>query len=663
MPDPAPVPADTPERGPRSWVVLVGTTALFAAILLGHNLSLFREPIHEESDSAANSLLVLKAKRFELLHGHYSRMGFYHPGPALLYVEAAGETGFHDWLAVVPAPHNGQILALFLFHAALAGIAVTVISGATSNARLGGAAAVAFLVYFACEGQLASPWFANVFLLVFLPFQFAAAAVASGRTNHLGWMALTGSLSVHSHICFVAFVVPISLYALFRVWASGEYRLRTLPAPERRAWALFAAVVGLFVLPIALHTALHYPGEIGRYLNYTRPPTAERSAGEVTNFLVRCATNEAASGAFVLLGVVIGALVAVATFPQPHRRFVQQLAFVTALTTAVMAYYAARSVDDYKFTYVGRFFASVVLIGWALIAMRVAALECGPIVRGLMIAAALAVCAWVVFTGRFEHGYRGSPESVALADVIAADPRWSEGAPALTLNENGWTEAAALVLQLERRGKRVWVVERAWDILLTDQFRPDGRPVNARWHIDVSGPSDAPPGVRRVLAEYNGAVIRELETRVPLGSPVPLGTDVRGPGARTLSGWFAAPNVDYLISGSRESTLVIDLDPCPTREVRLTLTGIPIGPTTAARGGQRVGVVVNGEPVGEVKFESVTTAEERSVVFPAEVLNRRAPVQIDFTFPDAGVYKSRLAPRPLVQHSIQLRGLTFTPVR
>src|SRR4030095_15424344 len=161
----------TPESGPRSWVVFLASTTLFAAALLYHNAYLLREPIYEESDSAANSLLVLKAKRLELLHGHYSRFQFYHPGPGLLYVEAAGEWLLSDLLGAAPAPHNGQIFGLLLMHSALVGIALTCVVGATGSARLGLAVAFAFMVYFACEGHLGSHWFANVFMLVYLPFQ------------------------------------------------------------------------------------------------------------------------------------------------------------------------------------------------------------------------------------------------------------------------------------------------------------------------------------------------------------------------------------------------------------------------------------------------------------------------------------------------------------
>ena len=83
-----------------------------------------------------------------------------------------------------PVGGHWQIFGLLLMHAALVGIAITCITGVTSSTRLGAAVAVAFLVYFAREGHLGSHWFANVFMLVYLPFQVAAASVASGRTNH-----------------------------------------------------------------------------------------------------------------------------------------------------------------------------------------------------------------------------------------------------------------------------------------------------------------------------------------------------------------------------------------------------------------------------------------------------------------------------------------------
>lgn len=647
-----------PERSPRGWIAFLATTALVAAVLLHTNRYVLDEPIHEESDSAANSLLVLKAKRFELLHGHYSRMAFFHPGPALLYVEAAGEWAFHDALRLVPAPHNGHIYAILLLHAVLVGIAVACITSATGSVRLGAVAAVALLVYFAREAQLASHWFANVFMVVYLAFPFAAAAVASGRTSCLGWLALTGSLAVHSHICFVAFVGPISLYALFRAWRAGEYRLRTLPPADRRHWLLFAAVIALFVFPIALHTTRSFPGEIGRYLSYSKPPAAgPRAIGDTANFVVRCMTNESSLGWPFLAGLGAVALAAVLTMPEPGRRFARQLGVVTAMSVAVMCYYSARGVDDYQFTYVGRFFTTAVATAWVLVAMRVAAVSDARLWRGLVLAVVVGLGAWAIRTGSFSNGYHGSPQAYELAERIANDPRWADGSPALTVNENGWVEGAAVVLHLERKGKRVWVVERLFDILFSDRFAPDGRPLNARWHIDCAPVSASRDGVKTVFAEVNGVAFREMETRVPLGGPIPLSSDGRACGAKGVSGWYSAPHFRFLIPSAREAELVVDLEPCTASAVRLTLTGRKCAP---APGPQTVHVTVNGAVVGTVTFDRTDANEEQSVTVPADVLNRGSPARVGFTFPDAAGYKNWRAPRVL--YSVQFDAMRTTPL-
>src|SRR5688572_15737110 len=97
-------------------------SAVFAAVfgmLLARNRFLFSTPIHELGDSGANSIIVNQAKHFSLLVGNYSRLGFSHPGPGFIYVQAAGEWLFHDVLALVPTPWNGQLIALYALNSAM----------------------------------------------------------------------------------------------------------------------------------------------------------------------------------------------------------------------------------------------------------------------------------------------------------------------------------------------------------------------------------------------------------------------------------------------------------------------------------------------------------------------------------------------------------------
>src|SRR5262245_2882922 len=56
---------------------------------------------------------------FQELLGNYSRWQFHHPNPAFFYLLAAGEYVFRDWLGMVPAPLNAQLVTLVLVNAAL----------------------------------------------------------------------------------------------------------------------------------------------------------------------------------------------------------------------------------------------------------------------------------------------------------------------------------------------------------------------------------------------------------------------------------------------------------------------------------------------------------------------------------------------------------------
>ena len=126
----------------RRWslatVTWLGSFLTLAAVLVVRNAYLFTTKIYEDQDFAANTIAVLQAKRFDLLTGNYSKEGFYHPGPAFLYVMAAGESFFHDLLHLVPTPWNGQLLAILLLNAALIGASLAVLAR-QAGCRAGGA--------------------------------------------------------------------------------------------------------------------------------------------------------------------------------------------------------------------------------------------------------------------------------------------------------------------------------------------------------------------------------------------------------------------------------------------------------------------------------------------------------------------------------------------
>ena len=294
--------------------------------------------------------------------------------------------------------------------------------------------------------------------------------------------------------------------------------------------------------------------------------------------------------------------------------------------------------------------------------MRVAAVcDRGPVWRGVALAVGVGVAAWAALTGTFTNSYRGAPEVPALADTICADRRWEAGPPALTTDNRCWAQVAGVLVDMERRGKRAWVVDRVWDVVLTDQFRLDGRPVSVLWQIDAAPSAEPTPGSIRQLGECGGAVFREVNTRCPLGEPLTLGSWGRPPGAKPAVGWGAMGGMTHLLAVSKRASVLINLERRPPGEVRLTIRARGVAPSKAT-GGQRVSVAVNGRPVGEVTFPS-TGVEERALVFAGDALGVDAPVRIELTFPDAGGYRSHFNPGPAELYSIELHGLMLTAVK
>src|SRR5215471_288561 len=114
-------PSDTfmpSRRGNASAVYIFLCAAAFIATLLVINRDLFRAPIWEYSDYAANAIQIERAKHFRELLGNYSRWAFHHPGPGFMYVFALGERLFHDWFRLVPGEMNSHILTAVLVNLA-----------------------------------------------------------------------------------------------------------------------------------------------------------------------------------------------------------------------------------------------------------------------------------------------------------------------------------------------------------------------------------------------------------------------------------------------------------------------------------------------------------------------------------------------------------------
>lgn len=236
--DPALAPRRRQARRPFWWMF-----GGLAAILVARNHFLFTTRIYEEGDAAANSILVDNAKHFSQLVGNYSRPGFHHPGPAFLYVQAAGEWLFHDALHIVPAPWNGQLLAVLLVNAALVALAVSTIGRWLRTETWWGELAVpaVALIFLASWADLVtSTWPPFEYFAPYLLLLAAGTSVAAGGVRDLWALGLASGLLIHGHAEFLFLATVIAVAAVvamvwphrrelrFFVWVNDGHLLRAL---------------------------------------------------------------------------------------------------------------------------------------------------------------------------------------------------------------------------------------------------------------------------------------------------------------------------------------------------------------------------------------------------------------------------------------------------
>ena len=529
-------PAEHGAAAPRPWVWL-GTFAAMATFLLLRSRFLFTTRLYESADPAANSILVVQAEHFTLLHGNYSREQFFHPGPAYLYLMAAGQWLLHDLTHLVPTAWNGQLIALLLLNSALMATVAWIAGGwartawaavAAAAVILGWAAALSFGVPAPLNPEiLASTWMPDVYVPTFLAFLVVSSSVAAGRTEHLWLLAVTGWLLIHGHVEFLFFVpVTVVAAAAGALWPARRApwaAVRRFLRQRRRQWVPAAAVSAVFALPIAADLALHWPGEFGKYVSYARSARAgHHSVSQAAGYLLwYWVPGPSWLGLLVLVGFVGAALAVTVVVPFPAaaaglRRFLLAALGIIAVTTAAMLYYAMRGVDDLSSHYIGFFYWSVPPLALLVVVTGLTAALPGRLVTRMVLAGAalLAVGAAAAAPGLSADVHDSEP---ALAPAMAALAARAPGrlivldvAPATSFDADG------LVIQAERSGTRICLTgPYFWVFAATSQFicgpRQEATGVTYQLH---QRPYTAPPGVP-VIARLRYSVLTALRHSVP----------------------------------------------------------------------------------------------------------------------------------------------------
>lgn len=514
---PDPQVADAPPEQPAARLARLPATAwsallafvVTAVAVVWPNRALFDVALPEVGDAAANSLLVNQAKDLDLLVGHYSRVGFNHPGPAVLYVQAAGEGLLHDLLGLVPAPYNGQAIAVMLLSAAVVAAVVAVVHRWSGSLAVAAAALSTCLVWFAFhEFSLGSPWIPVLVVAPFLLLLVSAASVASGHPEHLWLLALVSGLLVHAHVAFalpVGVLVPAALAGW--AWTERSGPLALLRRHRRRV-AVAAAVAGAFVAPIVLNTLLNWPGELPKYVGYSGDQAGSRpSLPEAIAFTLQFWAQDDVLDRVVPVVLTAAAVVAVVLAPTALRRPLAALTAAALTAEGLFVVYALVGIDDLSQVYVGYFGWAVpvalVLVVVTSVAARarssgaqaaVAAASAAALVAGLVLADA-------PFRLRPEFAADLPPALAAVDDAL----RPLDGPVVVDMTDTGpaFTGGTGLLLHLERSGVDACVSDDAFTVqvgarrICTEDELERGR------RVEVRDPGTAPrPTVRHGLSDF-----------------------------------------------------------------------------------------------------------------------------------------------------------------
>ena len=484
----AAAPADDDTGRRRPWWVWTVPFAAVLAVLLARNAFLFSTALHEDADMGANSILIEQARRFTLLVGHYSREKFNHPGPAFLYVQSWGESVFWAALHVVPTAWNGQLIAVFALNAVFAALVVGTGYGVTRSLR-GAAACLAALLAFAAvkPAVFSSDWMPYLLVLPYLAFLVATASVAAGNLRDAWIAALSGWFLINGNVAFL-FFVPIVAggCAVALAWPRRRHLLasaRSFFARQRRVWIPVAIISALFVFPIVVNTALHWPGEFGKYLSYSSKQ-GSNSLHQVLHYSLWFWWPGAAHVGWLVpvAAYVVAGLLTWRMAPGPARRFcVSVLAFNTLSSVAFLVY-AVAAIDELRPSgyFIGYFYwsAPAIMLLVALFALA----ESLPSLAGLTVAATAAVVACAAFAavpGTKTSTNHTDPQAVttgpdtdqSLPGAVTAMAARADGRPiVLRLQHNAWPSMTGLLVQAERTGVAACVADPGWEFMVTSEF-------------------------------------------------------------------------------------------------------------------------------------------------------------------------------------------------
>lgn len=608
------------------------------AFLLLANFSTINAVTNEAGDFAANSVLIQSAKDFSLWVGNYSRVGFNHPGPAILYVLAAGEVVFHDWLHLVDFPFAGQIIAVAFYNAFWITMAFIGFHRLTQSTliALASVSVLSLMLGLIDYSFFNGIWMPHMYLFPFVVAMMAIARVIDGKTDSLQALAISSGFLINGHVSFVG-VLGVMLiaaiagnYIIFRGRSQSD---RIVASPSflfrhKLPLGLSCLTLFLFFVPLIIKTITDFPGPVHDYATF--------SGGHNANSLADSSAFVASYWGGVIWGALGLGLLALAWWACGRaaletRTCIRSLVASIFAATLALLFYARYGIDMLSEHYVGLFYyaAPSLAIAYSVIILlcktRLGSFK--PLV--LVGSLAVLVATFVVINKPVPYTqHYGQPGIPAAFEALQAQ-RTTANVLVLDLDTaNNWPHVWSSVAGLEaysaRKGIKLFCVNQNWHILFTKAYRCSDEEVRLGKRLTVTA-YNAYPDKTPALSTLGLSLYSDETVSIAGRGTLTVANDKPVFNSDLLSSGWAGVEADRVWSESSQARVMFKTTSQSAGNVKLDLEAfLPTSQST-----QTVKFVLNGKPVLQTKFSAGKARQTISIPVAASDQVQALQLMID----------------------------------
>jgi len=478
---------------------------IFFVIGLVHNLHLFTTVIFENGDYAANSILINLAKSLQLFVGNSSRMGFSHPGPAFSYVMAIFEKILFDGLHLVPSAFNAHVIGIMFLNSFFLAICCYIFFDLTKSV-IKTLSVVALVLFFYSLNPvlLYSSWMPHAYFAPFFAFILSASAVSAKRSSFIWVMVLSGLFLIHGHVAFILITCPVFLISLILCSSKYEFNINRFVQDNRFNIIASLIIILIFLYPILVNTIINYPGEFGKYFQYSSNRVQQTpNAYSIVEFFLPfwsivvtsvqfpstlpVQTSDAFAG-FVSIILISSAIILIYNYTSGKeiKDIIRNACIIIFAVSALFLIYITKGIDELSALnhYTGIFFYAVPLLLLCLILIGVISTISNYKIITLILIISLIAIGTTASLGNFTNSYGGSPNTQEIIKKLQSDPRWNNDTIVLDFPHDYWPDVAGIVITSERLGKPIYL-NSYWEFMFTKYHMIENNqdPSKKIWHI------------------------------------------------------------------------------------------------------------------------------------------------------------------------------------